>query len=166
MLTIFKEIKKLKGNSKGIFFIIAFRTSNFFSKNIILKIIGFPIRTIYKIFFQWILGFDIPDSTSIGFGFNVYHGQSLIINENTIIGENVIVRHNTTIGNAIKKGGAPIIGNNVNIGTNVCIIGDIKIGDNVKIGCGSIVVKDVPPNCTIVGNPARIIRYMNSINLY
>ena len=52
---------------------------------------------------------------------------------------------------------SPIIGNNVEIGSNACIIGDIKIGNNTKIGAGTIVIKDVPDNCIVVGNPARII---------
>lgn len=78
MILFIKEMKKLKGNSKGVLFISAFRISHFFSKNIILKFLGFPIRILYKILFQWILGIDVDDTTKIGFGFNVYHGQSLI----------------------------------------------------------------------------------------
>jgi len=50
-------------------------------------------------------------------------------------------------------GGSPIIGNNVNIGSNSCIIGHVTIGDNVIIGAGSIVVKDVPSNVVVAGNP-------------
>ena len=57
-------------------------------------------------------------------------------------------------------GAAPTIGNNVNIGSNTCIIGGISIGDNVIIGAGSVVVKDVPSNVVIAGNPARIIRHL------
>ena len=52
----------------------------------------------------------------------------------------------------------PIIGDNVYLGANVCIIGDIKIGNNVIVGAGAVVVKDVPDNCIVAGNPARIIR--------
>ena len=80
MISIINEIRFLNGNSKGIIFICAFRISHFFAQNKILKILGFPIRLFYKILFQWVLGIDIDDTTDIGFGFNVYHGQSLIIN--------------------------------------------------------------------------------------
>lgn len=52
------------------------------------------------------------------------------------------------------------IGNNVSIGCNVCIIGSIRIGNNVKIGAGSVVIKDVPDNCVIAGNPAKVIKYL------
>lgn len=158
LLSLYKEVKVLKKNSKGIFFIIAFRISNFFSKNRILRFIGFPLRILYKVNIQWILGIDIPDSTSIGFGFNVYHGQGLIINSSTIIGKNVIVRHNTTIGNAKKRGGSPIVENDVEIGANSVIIGSITIGGHSIVAAGSVVVKDVPPFSVVAGNPAKIIK--------
>nr|WP_315199405.1 DapH/DapD/GlmU-related protein [uncultured Flavobacterium sp.] len=157
-MMLVKEIKELKGNSKGVIFIIFFRLSNFFTKSKFLKILGFPIRIVYKILFQWILGIDIDDSTKIGFGFNVYHGQSLIINRDTIIGNNVTVRHNTTIGIAKEGGNCPIIGDNVTIGANAVVIGDIKIGNNSVIGAGSVVIRNVPENSVVVGNPAKIIK--------
>lgn len=72
MLLLIKEMKVLKGNTKGVLFISAFRISNFFTKNKILKILGFPIRMLYKIIFQWILGIDLVDTTKIGFLFNVF----------------------------------------------------------------------------------------------
>lgn len=95
------------------------------------------------------------------------HPFSTIINANTI-GRGCIIRHNTTIGNTNELlDHVPIIGNNVNIGAGAIIIGKICIGDNVTIGAGSVVVKDVPNNCIVAGNPAKIIRYKNEeeINL-
>ena len=100
-------------------------------------------------------------SSSVGFGFNVYHGQGLIINRATIIGKNLIVRHCTTIGNSKFGGKCPVVGNNVNIGANSVIIGDIRIGDNAIIGAGSVVVKDVPENAIVCGNPAKVVKYIN-----
>ena len=58
-------------------------------------------------------------------------------------------------------GGSPVIGDNVNIGSNSCIIGELSIGDNVIIGAGSVVVKDVPSNVVVAGNPAKIIRHID-----
>ncbi len=149
----------MASNMKGSIFIFFFRLSKFFVKNSFLKIIGFPIRILYKVLFQWVLGIDIPDQTEIGKGFVVYHGQGLIINSSTIIGENVIVRQNTTIGSSKPGGGAPIIKNNVNIGANSVVIGEIVIGENSTIGAGSVVIRDVPENSTVAGNPAKVIKF-------
>tara|TARA_R110000868_G_scaffold1670_2_gene13462 strand:- start:144 stop:596 length:453 start_codon:yes stop_codon:yes gene_type:complete len=150
----------MTSNSKGQLFIYFFRLSSYFNKNKFLKIIGFPIRIFYKFTFQWFLGIDIPDNTKIGKGFNVFHGQGLIINGNTIIGDNVMVRQNTTIGNAKPGGGCPIIENNVQVGANCVIIGDVTIGEHSVIGAGSVVIKDVEKYSLVAGNPAKFIKYL------
>lgn len=77
------------------------------------------------------------------------------------IGKNCTFRHLTTIGSngdPKKMAETPIIGDNVDVGCLCGIFGDIVIGNNVKIGAGSIITKDVPDNCVVVGNPARIIK--------
>lgn len=76
------------------------------------------------------------------------------------IGKNFVCRQCTTIGNKndFRNDLRPIIGDNVVLGANVCIIGNVKVGNNVMIGAGSVVVKDVPDNCIVVGNPARVIK--------
>ena len=83
------------------------------------------------------------------------HPFSTIINAESI-GDDFSFIHCTTIGN--DKGKSPIIGNHVSLGANVTIIGGVHIGNNVVIGAGTVVVKDIPDNCVVVGNPARIIR--------
>ena len=149
-----KDWKANRGNSKGFIFAFFFRLSHWFATgNILLRIIGLPVRILYKLVFRWTFGIDIPDTTRIGGGFKVWHGIGLIIHGNCIIGENVSVRHNTTIGQKHDDGGVPVIGNNVNISTQCVVIGEITIGDNSQIGACSLINKNVPPDSVAYGNP-------------
>ena len=147
-----------KNNTKGLLFIILFRISNFFSQNVILKIIGIFIRIFYKLVVEWVLGIEIPDTTRVGKGLRVLHGQGLVVNSNARIGNFITLRHNTTIGNSKSGGKCPILEDYVEVGANCVILGEVTIGKNSIVGAGSVVVKSVPPNSVVVGNPARVIR--------
>ena len=91
----------------------------------------------------------------------INHPYGTIINARKI-GRNFTCCHLTTIGNKQhwNNEDIPIIGDNVSVGANCTIIGNITIGNNVIIGAGSVVVKDVPDNCIIAGNPAKVIKYI------
>lgn len=102
--------------------------------------------------------FRISSTTKIGNGFKLFHPYSTIVNADSI-GNNCYIAQCTTIGYSSK--GRPTIGNNVGISAHCVIIGNVNIGDNVIIGAGSVVVKDVPSNCVIAGNPAKIIRSLD-----
>jgi len=112
---------------------------------------------VYIFFVEWLLGVELTLNAIIGSRTQLWHGHSLVLNPKVKIGNNCVLRHCITIGNKGNGDVSPKIGNNVNIGANVCIIGNIIIGDNVIIGAGTVVLKDVPANCIIVGNPAKVI---------
>jgi putative colanic acid biosynthesis acetyltransferase WcaB len=123
-------------------------------------------RFFYQIVVEWILGIELPWDTQLGSNLKLQHGQGLVVNHETVIGANCILRNSTTIGNKKLQDGSysasPIIGDNVDIGANVVIIGSITVGDNAVIGAGSVVVKDVPEGAVVAGNPARVIRTVNT----
>lgn len=95
----------------------------------------------------------------IGGGMYCPHAYATIINAKHI-GANFTCRQCTTIGNKVdgRNDLVPYIGVNVTLGANVVMIGNIKIGNNVIIGAGSVVVKDVPNNSIIVGNPGKVVK--------
>ena len=101
-------------------------------------------------------GIQIPPSTNIGEGFYIGHGVGIVVNHGTVIGKNCSISHFVSIGS--NKRTPATIGDNVYIGPHVCIVENVQIGDNVKIGAGTVVINDIPDNCTSVGNPNRIIR--------
>ena len=101
--------------------------------------------------------FILTRTMTVGGGFLPVHPFSTIINAESI-GENFECKNCTTIASKHSMNDRPIIGNNVKLGASVTIIGDVHIGDNVIVGAGSVVVKDIPDNCIVAGNPARIIR--------
>ncbi len=102
-------------------------------------------------------GILIPSSTKIGYGFAIGHPLSIVVNHTAVIGNNCNLSHCVTIGS--NQGKAAVIGDNVYIGPNVVIVENVKIGSNATIGAGSVIVKDVPENATVVGNPQRVTSY-------
>lgn len=97
---------------------------------------------------------SIPYTTEIGKNVEIAHGIGIVLHQYFKIGEGTIIYQNVTLGNGM----GPKVGKNCIIGTGACLLGNIKIGDNVKIGANSVVLNDVPDNCTVVGIPARIIK--------
>lgn len=100
--------------------------------------------------------FLISQTTKIGKGVLIAHPYATVLNAERI-GDNFSCIHCTTLG--AKETGRPTLGDNVCLGANVTIIGPVHIGNNVVVGAGSVVVKDIPDNCVVAGNPAKIIRH-------
>lgn len=104
-------------------------------------------------------GIDIHPGATIGRGFFIDHGTGVVIGGTSIVGDNVTIYQGVTLGGTslqrMKR--HPTIGNNVVVGSGAKVLGDITIGDNSKIGSNSVVVKDVPPNSTVVGIPGRVV---------
>lgn len=106
-------------------------------------------------------GLEIPYDVEIGSGVKLDHPFSTILNAKKI-GSFLRIKNNITIGNKNDDENLrPDIGNNVYIGAGAIVIGKICVGDNVIIGAGAVVTKDIPNNCVVAGNPAKIIKTWN-----
>ena len=107
-----------------------------------------------------VTGIEIHPGAQIGKGLFIDHGDGVVIGETTVIGDNVTLYQGVTLGGTGKEVGKrhPTIGNNVVIGAGAKVLGPFTVGDNSKIGASAVVLKAVPPNCTVVGNPGRVVR--------
>ena len=105
-------------------------------------------------------GIEIHPGATIGRGLFIDHGSGVIIGETTIIGDNVTLYQGVTLGGTGKERGKrhPTLEDNVMVSAGAKILGSFTIGENSKIGAGSVVLKEVPPNCTVVGVPGRIVK--------
>jgi serine O-acetyltransferase len=108
-------------------------------------------------------GIEIHPGAIIGKGLFIDHGNGVVIGETTLLGDNVTLYQGVTLGGTGKETGKrhPTIGNNVMISAGAKILGSVTIGDNTKIGAGSVVLKQIPPNSTVVGVPGRVVKRNN-----
>lgn len=104
-------------------------------------------------------GIEIHPGARIGRRCFIDHGMGVVIGETTEIGDDVTLYQGVTLGGTGKERGKrhPTIGDGVIVGVGAKVLGAIRVGDGSKVGAGSVVVKDVPPNCTVVGIPARVV---------
>ncbi len=113
-----------------------------------------------------VTGIEIHPGACIGKGFFIDHGDGVVIGETTVIGDDVTLYQGVTLGGTGKDVGKrhPTIGNRVTIGAGAKVLGPFTVGDGSKIGASAVVLKEVPPNCTVVGNPGRIVRREGAVH--
>ncbi|MBI4611221.1 MAG: serine acetyltransferase [Candidatus Rokubacteria bacterium] len=106
-------------------------------------------------------GVEIHPGARIGKGFFLDHGAGVVIGETAVVGDFCVMFHNVTLGGTGKYHGQrhPIVGHHVFIGTNTVLLGPIRVGDRARIGANAFVINhDIPPDSTVVGTPARIVK--------
>lgn len=165
MLNIIKTIKERDPAARNIFEIVLtysgfhalafYRFAHFLYK---LKIPVIP-RFISQ-FAKFITGIEIHPGAEIARGFFIDHGMGVVIGETTVIGENCTLFQGVTLGGTGKERGKrhPTLGRNVVIGAGAKVLGNIIIGDNSYVGANAVVLKDVPPDSTVVGIPGTVVK--------
>ncbi len=122
-------------------------------------------------FSRFLTGIEIHPGAVIGEAFFIDHGMGVVIGETSEIGSNVTLYQGVTLGGTGKETGKrhPTVCDNVVIGTGAKVLGPIEVGKNSRIGAGSVVLKPVPPDATVVGIPGRVVYHngekVPSINL-
>ena len=140
---------------QGLHAIINHRIAHFF-----YKIKFYFIARGMSQFSRFMTGIEIHPGARIGKRFFIDHGMGVVIGETAVIGDGVLLYQGVTLGGTgVEKGKRhPTIGNNVVIGAGAKVLGNIIVGDNAYIGANAVVIKDIPPNSTVVGVPGRITR--------
>jgi serine O-acetyltransferase len=110
---------------------------------------------------HFLTGVEIHPGARIGVPFFIDHGSGVVIGETAVIGDRCVLFHNVTLGGTGKHEGKrhPTVGDDVFIGTGATLLGPIHVGDRARIGAGAFIhMRDVPPDTTVVGVPARIVK--------
>ncbi|HVS45133.1 MAG TPA: serine O-acetyltransferase [Verrucomicrobiae bacterium] len=108
---------------------------------------------------RFLTGVEIHPAARLGKGLFIDHGMGVVIGETVEVGQDCTIYQGVTLGGASLAHGKrhPTLGDRVTVGVNAAVLGAIVLGDNAKVGGGSVVVKDVPANATVVGIPARVV---------
>lgn len=108
---------------------------------------------------RFITGIEIHPGAVLGQGVFIDHGMGVVIGETAVIGDGCLIYQGVTLGGTGKQSGKrhPTLGENVVVGAGAKVLGNLYIGNDVRIGAGSVVLRDVPSDCTVVGVPGRVV---------
>ncbi|HEX9092469.1 MAG TPA: serine O-acetyltransferase [Coriobacteriia bacterium] len=123
---------------------------------------GHGMKFLARSISQWVrgsTGIEIHPGATVGEGLFIDHGMGVVIGETTIIGDTVTIYQGVTLGGTGKERGKrhPTIEDCVVIGVGATVLGNITVGHGSRVGAGAVVVNNVPPNCTVVGVPGRVV---------
>jgi serine O-acetyltransferase len=116
---------------------------------------------------RWLTGIEIHPGATIGRRFFIDHGMGVVIGETAEVGDDCTLYHGVTLGGTswVKGKRHPTLGNNVVVGAGAKILGPLRVGNGARVGSNSVVVKDVPPDTTVVGIPAHSAQRHDGIEL-
>lgn len=111
-------------------------------------------------FTRWLTGVEIHPGATLGPGVFIDHGHGVVIGETAVVGAGAILYQGVTLGGTGKEHGPrhPILEEDVVVGAGARVLGRIRLGRGSRVGANSVVIRDVPPDCTVVGVPGRLAR--------
>lgn len=139
----------------GVWALIWHRPAHFLYKHH-LKLLGRIISQLSR----WLNGVEIHPGAEVGMGCFIDHGMAVVIGETAVVGNDVTIYQGVTLGGTGKDVGKrhPTIEDRVIVSSGAKVLGPFTVGHDSKIGAGSVVLEEVPPHCTVVGIPGRIVR--------
>jgi len=156
---VFQDWQANTGNAKSQLVLAFFRVAQrCHSWEGLARIPGLVVLAVYTVAVEWLLGIELSYKASVGPGLRLYHGIGLVVHENARIGARCILRNGTTIGMRKDPEVAPTLEDDVEVGSQAIILGGIRVGSGARVAAGAVVLKNVPPGATAVGNPARVLR--------
>lgn len=143
-------------------FLLLYRVASYgVARGGLMKAVTLPVYVAYRLYGEFLLGIELPVRVIAGPGLALFHGHGLVVHADTRIGARCTLRQGVTIGNKQTRDGrvtgAPVIGDDVEFGAGAVAIGAIRIGSRVVIGACTVVTKDVPDDCIVVGAGVRYI---------
>ena len=146
-----RDIAANKGYPKSVVILLGLRTAALVRSfpGPLGRVAYLVVGTAYRLFAEWLLGVEIPVTTSIGPGLRLRHAVGVVVNPASVIGADVMLRHGVTLGNRREAKDCPRIGAGVEIGVGATIIGAITVGAGAKIGAGAVVLHDVPAGAIV-----------------
>lgn len=106
---------------------------------------------------ETVTGISLPKDCRIGPGLRIWHFGGIFVNPATVIGANCTLRQGVTLGNRVPDGPCPVLEDGVELGAYAQVLGGVRLGAGCRVGAMAVVLQDVPPGATAVGNPARIL---------
>ena len=117
-----------------------------------------PPGKVASVVLRVVCGLDLPPAVTAGPGLRLPHGaRGTVVHSGAVLASGVTVLHGVTIGVVAEGQAAPRLEEGAYVGAGACVLGAITIGSHGKVGANSVVLKDVPPNSTAVGVPARVL---------
>jgi putative colanic acid biosynthesis acetyltransferase WcaB len=140
------DINANRGSAKSTLVVVYFRLASRCraSRFPVARLLYVPIGAGYKFLTEWILGIELPPSTTVGVPLTIHHGYGLVVNPATRIGNGVVLRQAVTLGNRGDDSGCPILGDGVVVGAGAVIVGPVAIGDGVRVRALSLVTENIP----------------------
>ena len=143
--------------------ILWYRFGHFVYKENSPRMLRTPLKVVHfvgALLCEAILQMRLPSSAEIGGGLVISHVGGVVLHHRAVIGKNCDLSHQVTVGTAgLGRTGVPRIGDNVSIGAGAVLIGDIQVGDGARVAANSLVNRDVPPGATVMGVPAKIVKF-------